>query len=478
MRRGKNMNKGFSWFFLTASAVFFIFIVGLTGYRIEDARKTNAASAQERLPGLAAKARSIRDSTGGFDAPQFKKDMREVFDDEPRLLLLSVHSPQDGILYLVARNRTYMKEPNPVTAAWRGTPVYQVSKGYELLLSNEIGDEQAPLALDAMFVIMGREDLYPIVRDDLYLFLAFLLVCGVVILVVTSIQEGTSDAPSRSAGSACAAAPPRPEQQAPAVLREQNYAPMRPLQPPAPLQPEPELREEPAPAEQPPAEPPRAEPPSEPPRPAPQPPRLQAVQLEPPRPEPAAYEAPLPEPRQPEPPRQGPTASRELTSPRTGLVWAEHFEPRLHAELERAALADQDIALARVQIDEPFVDSRLPMVYAAIARLLREIFPLHDLIFEAGDDSYALLLPDSEVDAAVRTLDEFRARVAGTAIEGRTRTVSIGVSSRGGRLIEDSTLLEEANVSADKATREGGNQVIGFRADPSRYRDSLSSARS
>ena len=117
------------------------------------------------------------------------------------------------------------------------------------------------------------------------------------------------------------------------------------------------------------------------------------------------------------------------------------------------------------------------MVYAAIAKLLRETFPLHDLIFEAGDDSYTLLLPDNEVDAAVRVLDEFRAKVAGTPIEGRVRTVSIGVSSRGGRLIEDSTLLEEAIVSAAKAVREGGNQVIGFRADPSRYRESLSSVR-
>ena len=466
------MNKGFAWFFLTVSAVFFIFIVGLSGYRIEDARKTNAASAQERLPGLVAKARSIRDSTGGFDAPQFKKDMREVFDEEPRLLLLSVHSPQDGILYLVARNRTYMKEPSPVTPAWRGTPVYQVSKGYELLLSQEMGDEQAPLTLDAMFVIMGREDLYPIVRDDLYLFLAFLLVCGVVILVVTSIQEGTADAPRHSAGSAYTAAPPGPEAQAPAVLREQSYQAMRPVQPEAePLRVEP-LRVEPLHVEPHLAEPPR-----------PQPQRSQALRPERPQPEPLVSEPPGQEPpvlelRHSEPPRKEPSSPRELTSPRTGLVWAEHFEPRLHAELERAALADQDVALARIQIDEPFVDSRLPMVYAAIARLLREIFPLHDLIFEAGDDSYTLLLPDNEVDAAIRVLDEFRARVAGAAIEGRTRTVSIGVSSRGGRLIEDSILLEEANVSADKATREGGNQVIGFRADPSRYRDSLSSARS
>lgn len=433
------MNKGFSWFFLALSAVFFIFIVGLTGDRIENARKTNAASARERLPGLAAKALSIRDSTGGFDAPQFKKDMREVFDVEPRLLLLSVRSAEDGILYLVARNRTYMKEPSPVTSAWRGTPVYQVSNGYELLLSREMGDDRAPLTLDAMFVIMGREDLYPIVRDDLYLFLAFLLVCGVVILIVTSIQEGASEPRGRSVASGFT--PSGSEQQAPdrAPQYEQSYATVRPVQPP-PGQP----------------------------------------QQEPLRPQPPRPEPPLPEPQLREPPRQEvpPPAARDLTSPRTGLVWAEHLEPRLHAELERAAVADQDVALARVQIDQPFVDSRLAMVYAAIARLLKETFPLHDLIFEAGDDSYTLLLPDSEVDAAVRVLDEFRRKVADTVIEGRNRTVSIGVSSRGGRLIADSTLLEEASVSAAKATREGGNQVIGFRADPARYRDSLSSARS
>lgn len=434
------MNKGFSLVFLALSGVFFIFIVGLTGYRIEDARNSNAASARERLPGLTAKARSIRDSTGGFDAPQFKKDMREVFDEEPRLLLLSLHSPEDGILYLVARNRTYMKEPSPVTAAWRGTPVYQVSKGYELLLSREMGDERAPLTMDAMFVIMGREDLYPIVRDDLYLFLAFLLVCGVVILIVTSIQEAPTETYSRSTPSAASPGP--------APLREQNFAQVRP----EPFRPEP-LR--------------------------PEPHRPEAAQPEPFRPEPPRPEPHRPEAAQPEPlrPAARQDTARDLTSPRTGLVWSEHLEPRLHAELERAAAADQDVALARVLIDQPDADAGLPVVHTAVARLLRDSFPLQDLIFEAGDDSYTLILPDNEVDAAVRALDEFRKKVANTIIEERYRTVSIGVSSRSGRLIEDSTLLEEAVVSAAKAVREGGNQVVGFRADPARYRDALSGAR-
>jgi GGDEF domain-containing protein len=154
-------------------------------------------------------------------------------------------------------------------------------------------------------------------------------------------------------------------------------------------------------------------------------------------------------------------------------VWAEYLEPRLKAELERAAASDQDISVARVRIDEPYADQRLPLVTAEIARQLKQSFPLHDLIFEAGNDSFTLLLPDSDVDAAVRVLEEFRKKSGSAPIEGRNRSVSIGASSRGGRLIGEKVLLEEADIAVAKASREGGNQVIGFRADATRFRSSL-----
>jgi len=391
------MNKRFSWIFLLVSGAFFVFIVGLTGYRIEDARKRNAAAAHERIAALAAKAQSLRNSAGAYTVPAFKRNMRDVFDSEPRLLLLSIHSERDGILYMVARNRALLKEPTAIVPDWRGKPLYQVSRGYETLLSATLQDGESGATLDALFLIMGREDLYPVVRDDLYLFLAFLLVCGVVILIVTSVQQDTVDAMTRVS------------------------APV-----PAPMH--------------------------------------------------AAIHVPE-EPAATAPPEWQPEGGRALTSPRTGLVWAEYLEPRLRAELARAASADQDIALARIRIDEPFADGKLPIVYADIARMLKESFPLHDLIFETGNDSCTLLMPDSDVDAAVRSLDEFRRKVATAAVEGRNRTVSIGVSSRGGRLIEDTTLLEEVEVSLAKASREGGNQVIGFRADPARFRDALSATR-
>jgi uncharacterized membrane-anchored protein len=148
-------------------------------------------------------------------------------------------------------------------------------------------------------------------------------------------------------------------------------------------------------------------------------------------------------------------------------------EPRVRAELDRAASTDQDLVVARLRIDEPFADAKLPLVHAEIARMLKAYFPLHDLLFESGRDSYTVLMPDTDIDAGIRMLEELRKKVEASSVEGKKRTLSIGASSRGGRLIEERTLLEEITVAVAKASREGGNQVVGFRADPAKYRDAL-----
>ena len=297
------MNKGFSWVFLLASGAFFVFIVGLTGYRIEDARKHNAASAREHATSLAAKVRSLRDITGSVQSPLFKTDMRDVFDAEPRLLLLALHSPQDGMIYLVSRNRTTLKEPAQITPDWRGTPVYQVNRGSEILVSQDLGSDMPGMTMDAVFVMMGREDLYPVVRDDLYLFLAFLLVCGVAILIAMSVE---ADAGPRPAGGARSGGE-----------RRSRGGRGRPGQP-EPVRP---------------AAPPAGEPPGQ--------------EQGPPAFQPEAIVRPWEEP----PKTQAGENARALTSPRTGLAWAEYLQPRLKAELDRAASSDQDLSLAHMRID-------------------------------------------------------------------------------------------------------------------------------
>jgi hypothetical protein len=384
------MNKRFSWIVLAVSGAFFVFIVGLTGYRIEEARRHNTATSHESAAALAARVHSLADTTGSVQSPFFANAMRDVFSGEPRLLLVSVHSPQDGILYLLTRNRSFLKEPATITPEWKGTPAYRVAGGSEILVSASVGSDMPSVTMDALYVIMGREDLYAVVRDDLYFFLAFLLVVGVAVLIVMSVEEEEAGRGGASTPGRAHPAPPAPAQTFPGSGRET-------------------------------------------------------------------------------PPRE----PRAFTSPRTGLVWAEYLEPRLKAELERAASSDGEISLAQVRIDEPFADTRLPMAHAGIARLLKQTFPLHDLLFEAGDNGYTVVLPDADVDTAVRLLDDLRTKVAAAQIEGRTRTLSAGVSSRAGRLIDSRLLREEAQVALAKAEREGGNQVVGFRADAARFREKL-----
>ena len=379
------MDKRLPWIFLAVSAAFFIFMVGLTGSRIESARRANIALAETRINELASAAAR---GTGSFAAPAFRQEMRRAFDAETRLLLLAVHSPSDGVVYLVTRNKSYVREPGEAGQGWGGAPAYQYSRGYETLATRPVlrmTADQSPVqaTVDGLFIVMGREDLYPILRDDLYLFLAFLLVCGVFILIVTGLQHDDA-MPARPAAGAPAS---------PGGRRRETSA----------------------------------------------------------------------------------TSGRTFASPSSGLVWAEHLQPRLAAELDRAASADQDIAFAWLRLDTAPAESDRPGVHAAIAALLRESFASHDLLFETGRDSFAVILPGhghrpGGSEPRCGTRKGSRAQPA-----GRAYTMSVGVSSRAGRLVEQQTIRDEARAALEKALREGGNRAVGFRADPAKFRQNLAS---
>jgi GGDEF domain-containing protein len=378
------MQKKAAYIFLGVSLTFFLFMVGFTGYRIEAARTANLHLASQHAQDILGRAAAEAEASGGLRAPAFKQRMRELFNADPRLLVLAVHSEEDGIIYLISRNREYLREPPEPAPDWRGTPSYNLSRGYETLVSLPFDDPDAAVWLDAAFVTLGREDLFPVVRDDLYLFLAFLLACGVVLVILMGIGEDP------------AARPPAPG--------------TRPA-PGAPVQ-----------------------------------------------------ESPRP---------QRSEAGRSMTSPRTGLVWAEHFAPRIKSEIERAASSDLDLSIARITIDHAPSGDGLETLTAALAKVLKEAFPVGDLAFESGPGSLALILPDMDVDQAARSLDTFR-RSAAPLASAQGARLSIGVSSRGGRLVDAATLVDEAVVAARKASNEGGNRVIGFRADPARFRQTLS----
>lgn len=376
------MGRQFSWIFLGVSAAFFLFITGLTGYRVEAVRRENAQSAGVRAVTMAARARQLAAGPGGFAGSSFKDGMKASFEADGRLQLAAVRSDGGGFLWLMARDLRVLETPPVPTEGWRGTPVYRVRKGVERLVTQPLssGREGSAVVFDGVSVVLGREDLFPVLRDDLYLFLAFLLASGIFMLLTIGYpQERASISASAAPGSFS--------------------------------------------------------------------PRIPADAL-------GAH-------------------GRSLASPSTGLVWAEHLAPRLKAEIERAAAADQDLSFARVVLDQPPDATGSDAAAAEVARQLRSSFPVADLLFESGPGSFSILLPDQDLDQAVRTLDGLRSRVAAGASGGARCTVSVGVSARGGRLIEENTLLVEAELASGRAVREGGNRVVGFRADPAKFRAAL-----
>lgn len=384
------MGRHFSWIFLGVSAAFFLFITGLTGYRIDAARRANEEQSRDRAAALAARARQLATGPGGFAGTAFKEGMRRDFEADSRLLLAAVRSERGGFLWLMARDLDVLEDPPEPTAGWRGTPSYRVGRGSRLLVTRPLAPSEpaADVVFDGVYVVLGRDDLYPVLRDDLYLFLAFLLASGIFMLLTIGYPD---QEPAPASGV---------EATVPAAGSFASRIPADALGAPG----------------------------------------------------------------------------RSLASPASGLVWAEHLPPRLKAEIERAAASDLDLSFARIVVDAPAGAPARDAAAAEVARQLRAAFPVADLLFESGPGSFSVVMPDQDLDQAVRTLEAFRSRVASPKAGGARATVSVGVSSRGGRLIEENTLLVEAEIAAGRAAREGGNRVVGFRADPARFRAVLGSA--
>jgi diguanylate cyclase (GGDEF)-like protein len=163
----------------------------------------------------------------------------------------------------------------------------------------------------------------------------------------------------------------------------------------------------------------------------------------------------------------------DLFSPVTGLGWREHLEQRLKFELERAASFDQDLVVLSLAIDDYRRQSSRDNVYGSVASVVKRTFPFQDLSFEFGAGRYAVILPDEDIEKGIESAERFQRELAGSPSKC---TVSVGLSSRNGRLIRGATILGEAERALDKAASQGRSRIVAFRADPEKYRDLMGEA--
>lgn len=100
-------------------------------------------------------------------------------------------------------------------------------------------------------------------------------------------------------------------------------------------------------------------------------------------------------------------------------------------------------------------------------------FLFQDMLFEYGRNGFSVILPNTELDAAIKEAEAFRDGVCTKKISNCT--LSAGLSSRNGRLINGSRLINEASAALGKAMNDSGSKIIAFRSDPEKYRQFIAS---
>ncbi|MBA7620031.1 hypothetical protein ES703_27373 [subsurface metagenome] len=382
------MDKNIRIIYYAVSIIFLILIIGLFGFRINSRINKNLASIEENFENLKLSALSTYLAEGSFDSEYFMTNMKTSFGNADRMLLLAIYSGDDGLRYLLTKNKNYLVSPLGEDPAWQGTPEYRFNSILEVKLSSSFAPGiQRNLYIDGIFERISRADLYPILREALYVILVYLLITGIILLILTTAEK-QKPAESKS----CA---PRAAVDSGTMLTE-----------------------------------------------------------------------PGTDSRQP---------GSSLFSPETGLSLKEHLDQRLGFELKRAASFDQDLALIIIALDHSTGDPDLKYIHGQLGKLIRESFPFMDLAFEYGEDTYAIILPDRDLDQALKDAEQFKAQVDSSDWADQN-SISIGVSARRGRLISEKRLLIEAGKSLQKAFGEGGNQIIAFRADPDKFRKVLTSS--
>jgi len=158
----------------------------------------------------------------------------------------------------------------------------------------------------------------------------------------------------------------------------------------------------------------------------------------------------------------------------SGLCWESYLRDRLGAELQRAASFEQDLVLLLTTWDNVKTDNA---DYGLFTQTISEFFNFRDLSFAFGSDGVAVVLPNVDVDHAIRQTEELIKKLT-FIIQGRTDRLEyleifMGLSSRSGRIVDADRMIAEALVALKKARGERDTHIMAFRPDPEKYRSYL-----
>jgi diguanylate cyclase (GGDEF)-like protein len=159
------------------------------------------------------------------------------------------------------------------------------------------------------------------------------------------------------------------------------------------------------------------------------------------------------------------------TESKTGLFSAAHFQERLDYEFARATRTSRDVSVLMADVDHfRQVNTQHghlagDAVLIGIADILRREVRRGGTASRFGGEEFAVLLPETDGEAAVRIAERIRAAVehaefVSDASDTPLRaTISIGVATASPRAGTAVAVLDEADRALYRAKREGRNRV-------------------
>lgn len=166
---------------------------------------------------------------------------------------------------------------------------------------------------------------------------------------------------------------------------------------------------------------------------------------------------------QPSPKWKSQEAQDKLYAP-SGLSHTWFMIPRMDNELSRAGSFSLDLSVVVFDsIELRDMDMRL-----RVAQEVIDFFTYKDMCFEGMGNRIWVMIPSQRLEIALRTVEEFLAQLSSASLP----SLYAGVASRSGRLMSGERLAEEAEKALEKASGSM-DRVVGFKADPDRYRNFL-----
>ena len=155
-----------------------------------------------------------------------------------------------------------------------------------------------------------------------------------------------------------------------------------------------------------------------------------------------------------------------ITDALTGLFNSRYFNVRLEDEIGRAARYGHTLTLMIVdsdalkRVNDELGHAAGNQLLVDLARTIKQHVRTTDLVARFGGDEFAVLQPESGLEAALVTADRIRtAAHAASDIAGHERSVSVGVAAYPASAATAADLFQAADDALYRAKRAGKNRV-------------------